>query len=50
MMMSVPAEDGAKEEIKGLYLGSAYLHTYIHTCILGRTYFVERSIHLIEEH
>ena len=26
------------------------IHTYIHTCILGRTYFVERSIHLIEEH
>ena len=25
------------------------LHTYIHTCILGRMYFVERSIHLIEE-
>ena len=29
MLMSVPAEDRAKEEIKGLYLGSAYLHTYI---------------------
>ena len=26
-----------------------YLHTCIHTCILGRTYFVKRSIHLIEE-
>ena len=26
------------------------IHTYIHTCILGRTYFVECSIHLIEEH
>ena len=23
---------------------------YIYTCILGRTYSVERSIHLIEEH
>ena len=23
---------------------------YVNTCILGRTYFVERSIHLIEEH
>ena len=23
---------------------------YINTCILGRTYFVERSIHLFEEH
>ena len=29
MLMSVPAEDREKEEIKGLYLGSAYLHTYI---------------------
>ena len=29
MLMSVPAEDRAKEEIKGLYLGRAYLHTYI---------------------
>ena len=27
-----------------------YISTYINTCILGRTYLVERSIHLIEEH
>ena len=27
-----------------------YINTYIHTCILSRTYFVERSIHLVEEH
>ena len=33
-----------------------YIHTYIYTrstqntCILGRTHFVERSIHLIDEH
>ena len=27
-----------------------YISMYINTCILGRTYFVERSIHLIEEH
>ena len=27
-----------------------YLNLQINTCILGRIYFVERSIHLIEEH
>ena len=27
-----------------------YISMYINTCILGRTYFIERSIHLIEEH
>ena len=27
-----------------------YIYIYINTCILGRTYSVERSIHLIEEH
>ena len=26
------------------------IHRYKHTCILGRTYVVECSIHLIEEH
>ena len=26
------------------------IYIYIYTCILGRTYSVERSIHLIEEH
>ena len=29
---------------------SIYIYIYINTCILGRTYSVERSIHLIEEH
>ena len=29
---------------------SSYIYIYINTCILGRTYSVERSIHLIEEH
>ena len=27
-----------------------YIYIYIYTCILGRTFSVERSIHLIEEH
>ena len=27
-----------------------YVCMYVNTCILGRTYSVERSIHLIEEH
>ena len=27
-----------------------YIYIYINTCTLGRTYSVERSIHLIEEH
>ena len=31
----------------GIYI---YIYIYIYTCILGRTYFVERSIHLIEEY
>ena len=26
-----------------------YISMYVNTCILGRTYFIERSIHLIEE-
>ena len=41
-----------KEEKKDFLLTcpKIILHTYIHTCILGRMYFVERSIHLIEEH
>ena len=29
-------------------VGNIYI--FLTTCILGRTYFVERSIHLIEEH
>ena len=29
---------------------AVYIYIYISTCILGRTYSVERSIHLIEEH
>ena len=35
-MMSVPAEDRAKEEIKGLDLGSAYLHTYVLVFLVER--------------
>ena len=35
---------GAITEVYGTYI------ILIITCILGRTYFVERSIHLIEEH
>ena len=31
-------------------LAQIYIYIYINTCILGRTYSVERSIHLIEEH
>ena len=31
-------------------LAIVYIYIYINTCILGRTYSVERSIHLIEEH
>ena len=27
-----------------------YVCMYVNTCILGRKYFVESSIHLIEEH
>ena len=29
-------------------VGNIYI--FLTTCILGRTYFVERPIHLIEEH
>ena len=27
-----------------------YIYIYVNTCTLGRTYSVQRSIHLIEEH
>ena len=33
-----------------LYFTYLYISIYLNTCILGRTYFVERSIQLIEEH
>ena len=33
-----------------LHLPIPVSYIYIYTCILGRTYSVERSIHLIEEH
>ena len=38
--------------IKALLKGVSikYVCMHVNTCILGRTYFVERSIHLIEEH
>ena len=34
---------------RSLYRGLRYMKVH-YTCILGRTYFVERLIHLIEEH
>ena len=49
MMMSVPEERQSKGGDQGPRPGQC-IPTYIHTCILGRTYFIERSIHLIEEH
>ena len=44
MCVCVEGGGGAITEVYGTYI------ILIITCILGRTYFVERSIHLIEEH
>ena len=38
-----------QENLQTQQLILIYIEVYI-TCMLGRTYFVERSIHLIEEH
>ena len=38
-----------QENLQTQQLILIYTEVYI-TCMLGRTYFVERSIHLIEEH
>ena len=54
----IPKDSGQKIYAQGRKKKNSSLHfqksscidTYIHTCILGRMYFVERSIHLIEEH
>ena len=39
----------SKKETERFYI-YIYIYIYINTCILARTYSVERSIHLIEEH
>ena len=40
----------ASIELKLLIIITSYIQNYINTCIVGITYFVERSIYLIEEH
>ena len=38
------------KESTSFHDSETHVHLYIHSCVVGRMYFVEHSIHLIEEH